>query len=152
MTLAGHAYNHMVTHEQSAYSSPIEVLLELVDRMPAGIAFDGRSYRVSNPALTTENFADRWNSDGGVRVCEFTWHRQLAADLEALFNDEFSKKNESHPQRLWPVRCRCLEDCLNAQRASRPSSRCSWSATDQPVDCSSSRAPRTLWLETGLLG
>lgn len=96
VTLAGHAYNHMVTHEQSAYSSPIEVLLELVDRMPAGIAFDGRSYRVSNPALTTENFADRWNSDGGVRVREFkTWHRQLAADLEALFNDEFSKKNES---------------------------------------------------------
>lgn len=96
VTLAGHAYNQMVTHEQSSYSSPIEVLLELVDRMPAGIAFDGRNYRVSNPALTTENFADRWNSDEGVRVREFkTWHRQLAADLEALFNDEFSKKNES---------------------------------------------------------
>lgn len=96
VTLAGHAYDHMVTHEQAAYSSPIEVLLELVDRMPTGIGYDGRNYRVSNPALTTENFADRWNSDGGVRVREFkTWHRQLAADLEALFDEEFSRKNES---------------------------------------------------------
>ncbi len=96
VTLAGHAYNQMVTREQTAYSSPIEVLLELVDRMPEGIAFDGRSYRVSNPALTTENFADRWNSDGGVRIREFkTWHKQLATDLEALFAEEYSKKSET---------------------------------------------------------
>jgi len=96
VTLAGHAYDRMVTLEQTAYSSPIEVLLELVDRMPAGIGYDGRSYRVSNPVLTSENFADRWNSDGGLRAREFnTWHKQLATDLEALFNEEFSKKSEN---------------------------------------------------------
>ncbi|WP_269533142.1 nucleotidyltransferase [Chitinimonas sp. BJYL2] len=96
VTLAGHAYNHMVTHEQTAYSSPIEVLLELVDRMPRGIATDGRSYRVSNPALSTENFADRWNSDGGLRAREFKiWQQQLRTDLEALFTEEYSKKSEA---------------------------------------------------------
>ena len=96
VTLAGHAYNQMVTHEQAAYASPIEVLLELVDRMPTGIAYDGRSYRVSNPMLTTENFADRWNSDGGLRAREFnTWHKQLANALEALFTEEYSKKSET---------------------------------------------------------
>lgn len=96
VTLAGHAYDHMVTHERTAYSSPIEVLLELVDRMPRGIAIDGRSYRVSNPMLTTENFADRWNSDGGLRAREFnTWHQQLATDLEALFTEEYNKKSET---------------------------------------------------------
>ncbi len=97
VTLAGHAYNQMVTHEQAAYSSPIEVLLELVDRMPVGIDYEGRSYRVSNPMLISENFADRWNSDGGVRYREFkTWHKQLANDLEALFAEDFSKKSETH--------------------------------------------------------
>ena len=96
VTLAGNAYNHMVTHEQTAYSSPIEVLLELVDRMPRGIVTDGRNYRVSNPALATENFADRWNSDGGLRVREFnTWQKQLVTDLEALFAEEYSKKSET---------------------------------------------------------
>lgn len=95
VTLAGHAYNQMVTLEQTAYSSPIEVLLELVDRMPLGIATNGRNYRISNPALSTENFADRWNSDEGLRAQEFnTWHKQLASDLEALFNEEYSKKSE----------------------------------------------------------
>lgn len=96
VTLAGHVFDRMVTHEQHAYSSPIEVLLDLVDRMPAGIDYNGRSYRVSNPMLTTENFADRWNSDGGLRAGEFkSWHKQLATDLEALFNEEYSKKSEA---------------------------------------------------------
>lgn len=102
VTLAGHVYDRMVTHEQTAYSSPIEVLLELVDRMPGGIGYDGRNYRVSNPMLTTENFADRWNSDGGLRAREFkTWHKQLATDLEALFTEEYSKKSETRIRSLF---------------------------------------------------
>jgi hypothetical protein len=96
VTLAGQAYNHMVTHEQIAYSSPIEVLLELVDRMPSGIVTAGRSYRVSNPALASENFADRWNSDEGLRAREFNiWQKQLSSDLEALFTEEYNKKSET---------------------------------------------------------
>lgn len=95
VTLASHAYNHMVMHEQTDYSSPIEVLLELVDRMPAGIKYDGRKYQVLNPMLDTENFADRWNFDGGLRAREFkNWHNQLANDLEALLTEEYNKKSE----------------------------------------------------------
>lgn len=96
VTLAGHAYNHMVTHERTSYSSPIEVLLELVDRMPSGIGFDGRYYSVPNPVLPSENFADRWNSDKERRAQEFSiWHKQLASDLEALFTEGYSKKSEA---------------------------------------------------------
>lgn len=96
VTLAGHAYDRMVTQERTSYSSPIEVLLELVDRMPSGIGYDGWQYSVSNPMLRSENFADRWNSDNGLRAHEFrTWHKQLASDLEALFTEEYSKKSEA---------------------------------------------------------
>lgn len=116
VTLAGHVYDRMVTHEQTAYSSPIEVLLELVDRMPGGIGYDGRNYRVSNPMLTTENFADRWNSDGGLRAREFkTWHKQLATDLEALFTEEYSKKSETRIRSLFG------QYGVDAWRASMPS-------------------------------
>jgi hypothetical protein len=102
VTLAGHAYDQMVTEEQIAYSSPIEVLLELVDRMPAGIDYNGWSYRVSNPMLTSENFADRWNSDNGLRAREFkTWHKQLADDLEALFTEEYNTKSEARIQSVF---------------------------------------------------
>lgn len=96
VTLAGHAYDRMVTLERTSYSSPIEVLLELVDRMPSGIGYDGRQYSVSNPMLPSENFADRWNSDKGLRAHEFrAWHKQLASDLEALFTEDYSKKSEA---------------------------------------------------------
>ncbi len=96
VTLAGHVYDRMVTQERGAYSSPIEVLLELVDRMPAGITQDYRGYHVLNPMLASENFADRWNSDGGLRAREFkTWHKQLCGDLEALFQERYSAKSES---------------------------------------------------------
>jgi hypothetical protein len=58
-----------------------------------------------NPVLSGtigENFADRWNGDGGLRNREFqTWHTQLVADLEALFADEHTKKDEGRVKRIF---------------------------------------------------
>lgn len=99
VTLATHAYYQMVTAERANYSSAIEVALEVIDRMPQFIRRDGKLAFVDNPAMPGtkgENFADRWNTDGGLREREFkTWHNQLVIDLEELFSEEYSKRSES---------------------------------------------------------
>lgn len=95
VTLAGHAYNDIVTNESTSFSSPIEVVLELVDRLPDLIDRSRGSIRVDNPKLPGENFADRWTKDDGLRDREFViWHRQMTADLEALFAEDYDKRSE----------------------------------------------------------
>lgn len=98
VTLAAHAYDELVTKEANNYSSAIEVAIEVIDRMPQFIKRLG-TIRVDNPALgghAGENFADKWNTDGGVRDKEFsTWHARLVADLEALFSETYSKASEN---------------------------------------------------------
>jgi len=113
VTLAAKAYDEIVTHEPHLYSSSIEVALEIVDRMPKFIQKGSQSIRVDNPALNgkhRENFADKWNTDGGLRKREFdTWHKRLTADLESLFSEEYSKRSENrirnvfgeHGMRAW---------------------------------------------------
>ncbi|MDO8279412.1 MAG: nucleotidyltransferase [Burkholderiaceae bacterium] len=99
VTLATRAYHEMVRVERNNYSSAIEVALEVIDRMPQFIRRDGKNVFVDNPALpgkAGENFADRWNKDGGLREREFkAWHGQLVADLEALFSEEYTKRSET---------------------------------------------------------
>lgn len=98
VTLAAEAYDEIVTNESRNFSSTIEVALEVVDRMPNFIRRPASGVRVDNPALTGrlgENFADRWNSDHGLREREFkTWHEQLIEDLKALFAEQYSKRSE----------------------------------------------------------
>lgn len=105
VTLATHAYNEMVTKERGSYSSAIEVALEVIDRMPRFIRRVNELAFVDNPALpgkAGENFADRWNSDGGLRAKEFkTWHTQLVDDLEALFSQEYSKRSEGRVRAIF---------------------------------------------------
>lgn len=105
VTLAAHAYNEMVTRERGNYSSAIEVALEVIDRMPMFIRRVDELAFVDNPALpgkAGENFADRWNNDGGLRAKEFkTWHARLVADLEALFSEEYSKRSEGRVRAIF---------------------------------------------------
>lgn len=97
VTLATKAYENIWLTRRHAISSPIEVVLKVVEEMPKYIDHTLLGgYMVSNPKLTTENFADRWNSDKGVRAREFKrWHAQLESDLEALLTDEYSSSTES---------------------------------------------------------
>ncbi|EER62183.1 conserved hypothetical protein [Acidovorax delafieldii 2AN] len=105
VTLAAHAYNEMVLKERGNYSSAIEVALEVIDRMPKFIRRVNELAFVDNPALpgnAGENFADRWNTDGGLRAREFrTWHTQLVEDLEALFSEEYSKRSEGRVRAIF---------------------------------------------------
>ncbi len=97
VTLAAKAYDQIATSGAYTTSSAIEVALELVARMPQFITY-GEEIRVENPAMPGvhgENFAEKWNTDNGLRAREFsTWHEALMQDLAALFAEEYSKRSE----------------------------------------------------------
>lgn len=97
VTLAGHAFEKIWLTRRNSFTSPIEVVLAIVEEMPNEIKRDADgNYYVCNPKLDTENFAEKWNSDGGLRAREFQrWHQRLEDDLEALLTDEYSKSSEN---------------------------------------------------------
>lgn len=119
VTLATKAYDQMVTQEGNQFLSAIEVVMELAERMPAYIAREFSGLHVDNPAITgprRENFAEKWNTDGGQRHQEFlAWHRQLLTDLEALFAEEYNKRSELRIQSIFG------EQGVRAWKASLPS-------------------------------
>jgi hypothetical protein len=101
VTLATWAYMTAYAN-QHTYSNAIEVLLDVVERMPEYIEFDGKEYTVSNPSHDDENFAERWNGDGGKRASAFfRWHKQLKADLAALFADSYSRAHEDRVRKIF---------------------------------------------------
>ena len=102
VTLAASIYRDLLAKESAQFSSAIEVALEVVERLPKYIDRSGGRVRVMNPKMATENFADRWNADGCLRNREFAaWHQALVADLDALFAEEHSKKDEAHVRRIF---------------------------------------------------
>lgn len=95
VTLATRAYEALLRHRAHEFRSPIEVVLAIVEDMPKYFQNTAVEYRVLNPMLGTENFADRWNSDAGARAREFKrWHAQLEMHLEALLTQDYSRKTE----------------------------------------------------------
>ncbi|ATE72052.1 nucleotidyltransferase domain-containing protein [Lysobacter capsici] len=89
VTLAAHAYADLHAKRRTEFSSPIEVVLALVEAMPSYIQRAGAGWSVTNPQLPGENFADKWNSDRGLRAAEFhRWHTRLETDLEALLHQK----------------------------------------------------------------
>jgi hypothetical protein len=87
VTLAAWAYADLIAYRSHEFKSHIEVVLALVEAMPSYVRRDYRGWRVENPALASENFADKWNTDGGVRQAAFmAWHKRLESDLEALLH------------------------------------------------------------------
>lgn len=96
VTLASRAFEEIWRTRRAAFTSPIEVVLAVVEEMPRWIERDGTDkYFVNNPKLPTENFADRWNKDQGVRAREFfRWHGKLENHLEALLTDDYSRSTE----------------------------------------------------------
>lgn len=97
VTLAGQAFRNIWATRRNSFTSPIEVVLAVIEDMPNWITRNAAGhYRVCNPALDSENFAERWNTDQGLRASEFArWHQRLEADIEALLTDEYSKSSEN---------------------------------------------------------
>ncbi|MBL0121591.1 MAG: nucleotidyltransferase [Betaproteobacteria bacterium] len=96
VTLAAKAYQEVWATRRNDFSTPLEVVLEIVEQMPIHIRRLNGNYLVENPKLSRENFADRWNSDNGVRAKEFEkWHGQLKDDLLALFTEDYNYRTEN---------------------------------------------------------
>lgn len=102
MTLATQAYEQMWTTQRTGFKSPIEVVLEIVDRIPVEAAVQNGKYCVPNPKLYSENFADRWTKDGGERAVEYgVWHNALTADLAALFGEDYNARTEARLRKVF---------------------------------------------------
>ncbi len=76
VTLAGRAFENIWATRRNSFTSPIEVVLAVIEDMPNWITRNANGhYLVCNPALDSENFAERWNTDQGLRASEFfRWH------------------------------------------------------------------------------
>lgn len=69
------------------FEHPVEVLDELTTFMPHLIQNVNGEYRVDNPTVEGENFAEKWNDDGGERYRAFTtWCTTLSADLKTIIS------------------------------------------------------------------
>ncbi len=67
------------------YDHPVELLSELASLMPHLVLKLEGQYRVDNPTVEGENFAEKWSQDGGERHRAFVaWCRSLSADLETI--------------------------------------------------------------------
>lgn len=101
VTLATYAYNAAIANRHM-YSNAIEVLLDVVERMPDYIDESDGEYSVCNPKHDGENFAERWNVDDGMRASAFyEWHGQLKTDLDALFADSYSRSGEAKIRKVF---------------------------------------------------
>ena len=115
VTLATNAYADLYAARRTSFSSPIELVLALVEAMPHYIQKDHTGWRVENPKLKGENFADRWNSDEDARALEFErWHARLETDLEALLHQSHRAPSEDRIRGIFGTAG------LEAWKASRP--------------------------------
>ncbi|MGU2007685.1 hypothetical protein ACSEOF_29255, partial [Pseudomonas aeruginosa] len=67
------------------FNHPLELLDVLATLLPNMIEKDARGYRVDNPTVEGENFAEKWNHDKGARHDAWTtWCHILSTDLRRI--------------------------------------------------------------------
>ncbi|WP_409525659.1 nucleotidyltransferase domain-containing protein [Nitrincola sp. MINF-07-Sa-05] len=67
------------------FEHPVELMDELAALMPHLLLKIGNEYHIDNPTVEGENFAEKWNHDGGERYRSFiTWCKVLSADLKTI--------------------------------------------------------------------
>lgn len=67
------------------FNHPVELLDELATLIPHLVLKLEDEYRVDNPTVEGENFAEKWNLDMGDRYRAFVaWCRALSADLKTI--------------------------------------------------------------------
>ena len=71
------------------YKHPIRLLVDLAELLPNMIEERKGKYWVANPTVEGENFAERWNEDGGDRKEAFdTWCDLLISDLRSILTEQ----------------------------------------------------------------
>lgn len=117
VTLAAHAYADLRA-QSAVFSSPLDAALTLVEKMPEFIGRVNGAYKVLNPKLAGENFADKWNHDGNARVQQFgRWHTALLDDLEKLTHQSPDCADEAAIRKVFGT---AGVDAWNASRPAAP--------------------------------
>lgn len=86
VTLLTRCYAGMSDLGQS-YDNPVHLLADLADLLPGMVDLVNGEFRVDNPTVAGENFAERWNNkDGGEerQKAFFDWCNILAADMSSI--------------------------------------------------------------------
>lgn len=88
VTLLTSCYEGLADLNRS-FEHPVELLDELSTLMPHLVLELGGKYRVDNPTVEGENFAEKWNDDGGDRYKSFmAWTSALSADLQTILAEK----------------------------------------------------------------
>lgn len=86
VTLLTRCYAGLAAANRS-YAHPLLLLVELAELLPHMVAPEGE-YRVDNPTVDGENFAERWNDDNDSRYRAFrTWCDVLGAGLRLILQE-----------------------------------------------------------------
>lgn len=91
-TLAAHAYNNE--------SNLFEALNNIVSKMENYIKIDGDTYKILNPVMPEENFADKWNTDPDKAKEFFYWlkcvkNEIITGPINAYGLNDLSEKLET---------------------------------------------------------
>ncbi|WGK83216.1 nucleotidyltransferase [Vibrio aestuarianus] len=87
-TLAGLAYEKC-SNSNKEYHNPFDLMLDVLEEMPNFISHQYQSdgtlkYTIRNPALPTENFADKWHEKPMLPQAFKAWYTQVTEDLAKL--------------------------------------------------------------------
>lgn len=92
-TLAAKAYDKCIASSKE-YDNPFDLMLDVLDEMPSFIECTRSSdglimYFIFNPALPSENFADKWHEKPQLARAFNDWYKQVLTDIIGLL--EFDK-------------------------------------------------------------
>ena len=97
-TLAAKAYDRSV--QSRSYGSIMDFVNYVVADMPNHIVREenlGRlHYNIPNPAILTENFADKWNNEPRLPKAFYEWHGAFTAGLQQYEAAAISKKGNHY--------------------------------------------------------
>lgn len=86
VTLLTQAYEGLADLNRS-YSHPIQLLCDLAELLPNMPENGNNRYEIANPTVHGENFAEKWNEDGGLRAQSFSrWCKLLATDMAGILD------------------------------------------------------------------
>jgi len=91
-TLAAHAYNN----ESSVY----EALNNILNNMENYIEIKNNEYWVENPAMTKENFAEKWNSETKYRDEFMKWLQRAKQEILVAPKEIFGVHNVSNKMQI----------------------------------------------------
>ncbi|RVU84683.1 nucleotidyltransferase [Leucothrix sargassi] len=96
----------------SCYSSPVDLLLDLVQLMPGMIESRNGEYWIENPTVENENFAEKWNEKEKLREAFFEWCKILVSDLKEIL--------ESSDEKLLREKLKKVFGCTGAVTTNSP--------------------------------